>query len=252
MADHSIEKPNEEKHEKLATIFGTEITGKEFRIIGDAWDRYKSAYNFRDEGVYGKMQDGDFLVFDSERKEYFPMPYHTYDYYEVVANGKTFRGRLVNPEGAPWDDGNFQVLTADGQWVTVSYNDITDKGGSAERVNKLKHVHYIPVSFKEEVTLTTKKGTKQVKRAKLELSKTAYEALLNVMLPFEKAGVSPRDFWYGFDYVEEDKQYVVNQSMVNKLTDDEKAAAAEEEAAVQTSALDALEPGDFSNQDIQF
>lgn len=252
MADQTTEKPHEEqKFEKLPTIFGAEIAQHVFRIIGPSWDRFKSAFNFRDEKVFGKFEDGEFQVYDEDAKAYVPKPYGNYDYYDIETKTKQFKGRLVDPNGAPWDIGNFEVLTKEG-WVAVDYNELSDGGAKIERVNKLKHVHYLPVAFQEDVTITTKKGSKLVTRAKLELSKTAYDALLNTMATFEKAGVDPKEFWYAFQLLEEEKKYVIDQSKVAKLTAEEKATATEEDEAAQTSAIDALEPAEFAIEDIPF
>ena len=244
MADREVsEKP---LHEKLPTLYGTESCGKPFRIIGETWERYKSSYNFRDEKVFAKRKDvtkpaserGNFVVYEEDEKDFVEANYHEYDRYTVTrADGTVFRGRIVNSDLDPWDQENFELDTSEG-WKRVDYNGLVDGGAKVEHVNHIKRVEYLPVALLEPTTV----GEKTVQRVKIELSKTAVDALTTITDTLLKADADPRNYVYAFTYVEADKQYVIKNEDYRKMTDDERAAAAEEDANAATSAIDTLSP----------
>lgn len=258
MADQFTEKP---QHEKLPTLYGTEACGKPFRIIGDTWERYKSSYNFRDDKVFAKRKDmtlpasapGNFEVFDDDAKEYRAADYHAYDTYVVTrADGTTFKGRVVNSDLPPWDNDdtgkpNFEIETSEG-WKRVDYNSLVDGGAKVDHENRLKRVQYLPVSLLDPAQV----GDKTVQRAKIELSKTAVDALTTITNTLLKADANPRNYAYAFSYIEADKQYVIQPDDYRKLTDDERAAAATEDTEAATSAIDNFTPPGANGRDSDF
>ncbi len=267
MADVKMpaEKP---QHETLSTAYSKEYVGVPFRIIGESWERFKSDFDFKDEDVFAMRLDvtqpvtarvqrdgkevSNFAVYDEDAKEYVEAEYHDYETFEVTrADGAKFRGRLVDHTLRAWDDGNFQLLTSEG-WQTVDYNSLAaSKEEAKERIrheNRLKVIHLQPVSFMEPQTL--RKNT--VQRAKLELTKTAHEALLQRVNTLAKADADPKNYIYAFTYVEADKQYVIAEEDYRKLTDDERAAAAAEDENAATSSIDALSPPGAASHDSEF
>jgi len=257
MADVKMpaEKP---QHETLTTAYAKEYVGVPFRLLGSSWERFKSDFDFKDENVFAMridaslpvtarvQRDGkevsNFAVYDEDAKEYIEAEYHDYETFEITrADGAKFRGRIVDHTLRSWDDGNFQLLTSEG-WQTVDYNSLAaSKEESKERIrheSRLKVVHFQPVSFMEPLTLRKK----TVQRAKLELTKTAYEALLQRANTLAKADVDPKNYVYAFTYVEADKQYVIAEEDYRKLTDAERETAAKEDESAASSSIDALSP----------
>lgn len=234
------------QHEKLLTLYGQEACGKSFRLIGDSWERFKSHFNFREEDVFARRVDtskaasvdGNFEVYERSDKgegTWKPARYGDYDYYVVkTVDGKEYRGHLVSSDGAPWDAGNFVVDTTDGAKV-VSWDMLDEK---PEHVQRLKCILYQPVSLLE----STKIKDKPVQRVKLELTKTASEALSSIVNAIRKADGDPNNFAFTISYVEADKQYVIKEEDYRKLTDEEKASGAEEDEAAKSTSLAELPP----------
>lgn len=229
--------------EKLPTLYGTEVTGKPFRILGDSWDRYKSSFKHKEDGKFGMLTDpmqpvnapGNLKFYNDETKAYdIEARYEDYDFWVVTVNGVEYKGFLADYALPPWQNGNFYLATTEGK-KTVDYDDVKDH---AEHVQKLRLVHYLPVSFLAEVEVKNK----TVKRAKLELTQTGKDALDRIVGALTKADADPKNYVFALTYVEAERKYVINDEDYRKLTDDERAAAAEEDENAKTTALDALPP----------
>lgn len=263
MVDAS-QKPNEDQQqfERLSKVYGSTYKDRPFRPIGQLWERFKSDMDHGGEDVYGKRVDvtkpvtaeGNFAVWDRDRKDYLVRPFEEFYYYVVIDGDKKFIGRLVDFDAPPWADGNFQVKTADG-WKPVDYNTLTAEGSTAkiERVAKIKRVQNLPAVFKDVAQVETKKGVKEYRRVNLEMGQTASEAFENAAKMVTKLGGVPGDFWFTFRYIEAKKQYVIDPDMITKLTDEEKEQCAAQDAASRTSALSDLTPSDdIRIEDIPF
>ena len=249
------------QHEKLVTLYGSEAAGKTFRIIGDPWERFKSHFDFRSEDVFARRVDttksateaGNFQTYrrGEEGKEgvWEAAEYADFDFYEIrdtdaKGNEREFTGRRKDSDLAPWDTDNFEVNTKDG-WKTVDYNDI-DKD-AIKHVQKLKTVMYVPAALKEETTVTIKKKDQTVRRVKLELTKTGWEALQKIMNALTKAHADPKCYWYKLTYVEADKLYTIKDDDYEEMTNDEKGAGdAEDEVAAHSSLADLAPADDLS------
>ncbi len=246
------------QHEKLSTLYGAEAAGKTFRIIGEPWERFKSHFDFRSEDVFARRVDPKKPASEEENFQTYKRgeegkegvweaaKYADLDYYEIRdtdAQGteRQFTGRRKNSDLAPWDTNNFEVNTKDG-WKTVDYNDI--EKDSIKHVQKLKSVTYVPAALKEETTIKTKKKDQVVRRAKLELTKTGWEALQKIMNALTKAHADPKVYWYKLTYVEADKLYTIKDDDYEEMNNDEKGAGdAEDEVAAHSSLAD-LAPAD--------
>lgn len=257
MADLNEKRGDEKQYEKLPTLFGQEVCGKAFRLTGEPWERFKSSWDFRQEEVFARRVDpsksasetGNFETYQrgapGEQGEWQSADYAEFEYYEVKDGDRVFRGRKVNADQDAWDLMNFEVKTDKG-WVKVDYNEIA-KSSEVTHVSKLKRVMYVPVSLKEEAEIKTKKAVQKVKRVKLELTKTGYEALQKIMNALAKAGADPKTFWYTLTYVEGDKQYVIKDDDYGKLTDEELASAAAEDEGAASAPLESLKPAAENN-----
>lgn len=235
------------QHEKLPTLYGQEVCGKPFRLLGASWERFKSDYEYREEHVFARRVDpskpatapGNFQVWvDGAEKgsgAWQDARYADYDYYLVKSSdGKEYHGHLADESAAPWDAGNFLVDTIEGAKV-VGWDSLDEK---PTRVRRIKRIELLPVAL----LTATKVKEKSVQRVKLELTKTAGEALTGITNAIRKAGGDPAQFAYAFTYKEEDKQYVIEEDDFRKLTADELATAAEEDEAAKTTSLDELPP----------
>jgi hypothetical protein len=254
------------QHEKLVTLYGSEAAGKTFRIIGEPWERFKSHFDFRSEDVFARRVDtskpaseaGNFETYkrgdDGKEGVWEAAEYTDFDYYlirdtDAAGNEREFTGRRKNSDLAPWDTDNFEVHTKDG-WKTVDYNDI-DKD-AIKHVQKLKSVMYVPAALKEETSVTIKKKDQTVRRVKLELTKTGWEALQKIMNALTKAHADPKGYWYKLTYIEADKLYTIKDDDYEEMTEAEKAAGTTEDDSAAHSSLADLAPAGDPMDEIPF